>query len=1749
MSSVDKRVVDMEFNNKQFTAASAESVKSLQNVEAALAKTGNSKGLTSLGSAAVDVKQKFSIMEIAGITAVANIANKAVNSATNFVKGFSFGPIMDGFNEYELKMGTIQTIKANTGESLKNVNAELNKLNEYSDKTIYNFGDMTRNIGYFTNSGIKLKAATNMIKGFSNEAAVSGTNAQQAAGAAYQLSQALSNGEVRLMDWKSLTNVGMGNAKMKKGLVDMAEAMGTFTDDTTKSTARSGKFNETLEKGWLTAGVMENYLKMQAGELNKEQLVGLGLSEKRAKEFLKQQKVAADAATKVRTWSQLVGTIKESLGSTYASAFEVVLGNFNSGTKLFTKMNDVADKAISTFSNGLLGSLQSWKKEEGRKNTILAMKNAFKLLEGVVLSVKKAVGDVFPSGGPSGLAAFSRGLKGLTEYLVPTEKTLNSLRDIFGGVFAVLHIGMSVIKGVVAGFGAFFKALMKGAGPAGGGILSLVAAIGRFLKSVDKILTNDGRLSGFFEGIGRAAAKAISPIIGFVGAIGRVIGAIGGVVGGMLSSINWDKVKQPLIQIKDIFMDLLESAENALGKLSQPIESVGDKLSSLAKKFGGGPKTPEPKTAKSSGGSTSSANSIRKESASPLAAAAMSVVPPEAEKNVKKLAKATDGAKNSIAAMYKTTFGGEGVKASDTVDKSAKQAEAAASKWEEISAKLSDGLTKIGGMFSKVGAGITWIFDKLGTTLAWVGDRFQALFAGMNATDLAGLVNLILGAMIMRKLDKGLGTFKGFVEGIKEAAGGIEKVVNDTFGSIQNTLKAVALKQIAIAIGIIVVSMIALAFVPRDKLIQAGAAIAGIFGMLTLMLMTIGKSQGGAKKFAAMAASILTIGQAILMMAGAVYILGSMNPEKLAYGIGALGAMMGILILALTQLGKHGTQLEVTVGAILAMAGAILIMTIAVERLAGLSLAKLAKGLGAVAIMMGLLALSMIAMSKSGVKEMPAVAAALIAMAVAIGVLTNSVLVFSLMDPKKLGQGLAAVFVLILMLTASMAVLATVGGKNALAAAGAMVLLAGAVQILAATVIMLGLIPMKVIATGIIAIAAGLAVLLLAGLLAMKVAPGLAILGATILALGAAVFLAGAGMALFATSLAILVALGAAGIAIMVAAITAFIGLLPSIATQMAASFVAFLKVIGNASGEVRKAVGQIVTAALGAIRDSAKEFGKTVRVLLKELVLVIRNLVPDLVEAAHHIILKFMESIEEKLPDFIDSGGNIIMGFIEGIGSKSVEIADATAKTVIEVLDGLSQSIDDNAEPMRQAAGRLIMSFLNALSGGLAGKIKKIFDDGIRKAVGGLKGIGGFVAKKLGKDGREQAENDNKDLSDLLKKFEAQEDARKRISKSASKTLTNDIEKTTTNILKMMSDINAAVVGGTKAAVQAMQSVLNNTKNALFASYRSEAIDILIQGVKGKGKKADKKRGALERRQANLGRQAERAQTAADRAQERADYQKTLGQTRSDDYSSLGGTHIDYAKTVGDQAVQETMRAKALMKEANGMKNKSGKAYKKLVAQAKKSEQQARALEAQAKAAYASAESAFNKALDKTMTETEKRQSEYNERIAKEEKYKNATDAEKLELMRADANEAKNKADTEWAKYAQAVANAKAAAAAGQNDLAQNYLAQANEAADKAEGYSQESRDLLNQMESLQEQAASSGSSILPSKTALEDAAKSMDRYTQSYIDAQEQSQAQQPISYVQNNYSPESLDAATIYRNSRNLMSKENFKLEAVG
>ena len=297
-----------------------------------------------------NLSQKFSAVEVIGVTALMRITNQAVDAGERLVKALSLDPIISGFQEYETQINAVQTILANTsskGTTLDQVNAALDELNHYADLTIYNFTEMTRNIGTFTAAGVDLNTSVSAIKGIANLAAVSGSTSQQASTAMYQLSQALASGTVKLQDWNSVVNAGMGGQVFQDALKETARVHGIAIDSMIK---KEGSFRETLSKGWLTSSILTETLQKFTGDLNEETLKSIGYTDEQIKKIMEMGKTANDAATKVKTFSQLKDTLTEALQSGWTQTWQTIIGDFEEAKELFTRFSDVFSDLINKSS-------------------------------------------------------------------------------------------------------------------------------------------------------------------------------------------------------------------------------------------------------------------------------------------------------------------------------------------------------------------------------------------------------------------------------------------------------------------------------------------------------------------------------------------------------------------------------------------------------------------------------------------------------------------------------------------------------------------------------------------------------------------------------------------------------------------------------------------------------------------------------------------------------------------------------------------------------------------------------------------------------------------------------------------------------------------------------------------------------------------------------------------------------------------------------------------------------------------------------------------------------------------------------------------------------------------------------------------------------------------------------------------------------------------------------------------------------
>lgn len=554
MSSIDERIVQMRFDNQQFESGVKTSLNTLDklkrslNLEEAaknvanLQKVGNNFSLSGMAAGVETIANKFSTFGIIGVTALQNITTAAMHAGVQIAKSLTIDPVMTGLTEYETKMNAITTILTNTqskGTTLDDVNKALSELNTYADQTIYNFAEMTRNIGTFTAAGVDLDASVKAIKGIANLAAGSGSTAAQASTAMYQLSQAIAAGRVSLQDWNSVVNAGMGGELFQNALKETAKQMGIVVDE-------SVSFRESIstmggQESWLTSDVLVKTLESFA---DNETLV--------------------KAATQVKTITQLFDTMKESVQSGWAQSWEYIIGDRDQAIETLTAVSDAFNNIIGPSTDARNEMLKFWNQNGGRDALIKSMSNSFQALAGILGPVGKGFRDVFPAMTGERLVEITERIKEVTDSFKISDETTDKLQRTFRGAFSAVDLfrkGLGTILSPVTKLGGGLKSMA-------GFLLDVTASIGDFFTELNQSSSTNEFLTTTSNALGSFLGAVSDTVTVFTNKIGGVTG--------LISSFG-----KGILNILDMIMD---GAGTAIEWLSENL-SAGDIFAGLA---GGG---------------------------------------------------------------------------------------------------------------------------------------------------------------------------------------------------------------------------------------------------------------------------------------------------------------------------------------------------------------------------------------------------------------------------------------------------------------------------------------------------------------------------------------------------------------------------------------------------------------------------------------------------------------------------------------------------------------------------------------------------------------------------------------------------------------------------------------------------------------------------------------------------------------------------------------------------------------------------------------------------------------------------------------------------------------------------------------------------------------------------------------------------------------------------------------------------------
>ena len=1288
--TVDQRVVEMQFDNRQFERNVSTTMSTLNKLNQSLNMPGATKGLENVGaaakginlsglsSAAETVGLKFNAMYSMADQALRNITNSAMAAGKRIVSALTVDPIKTGFTEYETKINAIQTIMSNTaskGTTMEDVTRVIGELNTYADKTIYNFAEMTRNIGTFTAAGVGLEESAAAIQGIANLAASSGSTSQQASTAMYQLSQALAAGTVKLMDWNSVVNAGMGGEKFQEALKQTAREYGTDVDALIE---KNGSFRESLQEGWITADILNTTLQKFTTEGAKEYAQSMLESGKYTKEqadaLLKEAQAMEDAATKVKTFTQLWDTLKESAQSGWSQSWEIIVGDFEEAKDLLTKISEVFGGMIGDSAEARNNLLQGWKDAGGRDDLITALSNAFEILMNVIKPIKEAFREIFPPITVEQLVKFTRGLKELTEkfMLIPNavapvkkglqeiafgskeaaehnekiNSTIDKLARTFKGLFAIASIIVKVIKAVARGFFDLLGMVM----PVGEGILSLTANIGDWLVALNETVDETDIFNKTVQGIVDTIKLVVDAITRFTKAFKvKFVNPSLEAMGALLDRIR-DRIDHVGNSTKGFRLDVVaafEAMHSALknsdflgvfGNLWKAIKMIG---SGIAKALG----------ALTGGLIDKLGNGDFNGIFDFFNTLSFSAIAAFIAKFVKGFSDITD----SIGSFKESAIGildevkgcFEAYQTQLKAGTLMKIATAIAILVGSIlvlsfidSDKLSGAIGAITMLFVNL-MGAMAIFGRISGDLKGIARASMAMLGMSTAVLIMASAMKKLGDMEWEQIAKGaVGVFALtaiIVGAAKVLSMGDKKVIK---GALQMVIFAAAIK--------------ILASVAEDLSALSWEQIAkGLFGVGILLaevalFLKFAKLSG---KSIATATGIVILAAALKILASACQTFAKMSWEELGKGLASIAGLL-LAIAVFTRLSGKAEHVIATGIALIAIAAAMKIFASAMHDLASLTWGEVAKGL--VSMAGALLAITIAARLMP--KNMIGIAAGLVVTAAALLIVANALDKMGGMTWEEIAKGLAA-------LAGSLGLLA-IGlhlMNGTLAGSAALIVAALAIAVLTPALQSLGNMSWGEIVKGLAMIAGVFVVLGLAGLILQPLVPTIlalsaafVLLGVGVLAIGAGLVLAGAGLSALAIGITALSTALAGGATAITAGLTVIVmgiaNLIPMVIAKIGEGLIAFCKVISDGAPAIGEALKALLLTAIDVLVECVPPLADGMLTVLVSVWQSLAKHTPEIVVSIFDFLIGLINAVAEKLPELIEAGVNLLMSFFAGI-------------------------------------------------------------------------------------------------------------------------------------------------------------------------------------------------------------------------------------------------------------------------------------------------------------------------------------------------------------------------------------------------------------------------------------------------------------------------------------------------------------------
>lgn len=1238
MSSIDERIVEMQFNNKDFEEGIRTTLESLERLEKGLEMTGAIAGLNEVSESATKLELNFGAVEVAIITAVSRITNAVIDLGKNLIDTYMIQPPKQGFTAYESQINATKAVMDATGKSAREVDSELEKLIFFADETSYSFDDMVLSVSKFTGSGVELGMATTAMQGIASAAALAGVSTTNATTAYDALSKSIGMGNVRLREWQRLEGIGLGNSiEFKQTIIDRALEMGKLVEmngkyysslqDAIKGNEKAevsvSNFGFALKDNWFDVDLLMNVLG-EYGEFADEVFELVEEKGITATDAIRQLSSETQtlgergfrAAQEAKTLSDVIEALQGAVSAKWRESFKMIIGDVEEATELWTEVVDALWEVIVDPGDERNEMIADWLDLGGREEMILAVANAFESLMSILEPIQEAFRDIFPKKTGEEMYNLTVRIKEFTESLILNEDVAENLKDTFRGFFAVIDIGKMIIEAFLGAIGSVIGYLL----PVGDGVLSLTGSFGNFLTSMRDLIKESDIFNEVFRRIGNVL-KPVADLIKI--AVETIFESIG-----LFKDAKTDDV--------DEYGEKLTKSFQPFAVLGAFIKGIFETISKIAEKI------------------------------SPV----FKVI--------------TDVIGQGLALIRDIILRwSKGLKLQDGLNVFG----------AGLLTAITLGIRKFIGSLTDLTRNVSGIVDGIKGIFGGITGSLKDLQSSLKAKTLIQIATAIAiltaSVMILSMLDvdqmaRALTAVTLMLTELFVSMAVFEKIMGSS-GFKSMTKVTIAMLFLSTSVLILAGAMKKLGDLEWD---QIGRGLVAI-GVLMAELILAVKLLPNEGKLIKGAGGLVIFAIAISILATSVKKLGNLDLATLTKGLVGVGVLLTELSLFMKFTDLDGMGVLKGVG-LMAMATAMVILASAVKKLGMLDTNQMIQGLAGLGAV--LFELSVFMNVNADVKKVISTGIGLTILATAMVILAQAIKTMGNMEMTEIAKGLGTMAGALIIVTVALhALKGTAGG------AASLLIFAAALTILTPALAKLGKMSLKEIVKSLTMLAGTFTVLGVAALVMAPVIPALLGLAGAMVLVAGGVTLLGVGLGVIAAGILALSTVGATAIAGFTMVIKGLMTTIPFFFEQVGLGIVAFFNVLIKAGGTIQKLISATLLEIATAIIDSVPIMVEALMTILRTLLNAIVEFIPLVVQGGIDLILALLRGISDNIGEVVETAIMIIVNFLDGIANMLPEVIDSGFKLMISFIDGLAAAIEENSGALIDAIWRLVTSLVNA--------------------------------------------------------------------------------------------------------------------------------------------------------------------------------------------------------------------------------------------------------------------------------------------------------------------------------------------------------------------------------------------------------------------------------------------------------------------